>query len=303
MNILITGGAGFIGSNLISKLIDGNNITVLDDLSFGRAYNFRKRIDKDIDFIQCNTGYIENLEKDFDVIYHLGMSSSSPMYMKRKKLLINTVSSMKHVLDYTKEHGSKLVFASTSSLYNGNTVPYHENMFIHVTDFYTEARLYCERLSELYANMYNLDITALRLFSVYGSNEVHKGRYANMISQFIWVMNDDKQPVIYGDGEQTRDFIHVDDVINAFMIAGNKIQKGFDIYNVGSGMCYSFNEIVEMISAEIGKNIKPVYVPNPIRNYVADTLADTNKAQNKLKFKAEIPLHAGIKNIISSLYV
>ena len=190
-----------------------------------------------------------------------------------------------------------LVYASTSSLYNGNPLPFREDMPVFVTDYYTEARYYLERLSELYRNMHGVRSKGLRLFSVYGENEIPKGKYANIISQFIWCMLKGEVPVIYGDGSQTRDFIYVEDVVDAFLIS---MQLGKDgIFNVGTGIETSFNQVFNMIGEVLGSELKPKYVPCPIKNYVYRTRADTTRAEAQLGFKAKTSLDEGIRRLVS----
>ncbi|MEM2915573.1 MAG: NAD-dependent epimerase/dehydratase family protein, partial [Candidatus Bathyarchaeia archaeon] len=140
----------------------------------------------------------------------------------------------------------------------------------------------------------------LRFFSVYGPKERFKGEYANVISQFLWSMLKDEPPIILGDGTQTRDFIHIDDVIDALILAMDK-DFGCEIFNVGTGVAHNFNQIVEILNKVLGKNIKPIYKPNPISNYVFHTLADTTKAEKILGFKAKITLEEGIRKLISKM--
>jgi len=167
-------------------------------------------------------------------------------------------------------------------------------MRIIPSDFYTEGRYAMERIAEVYNKLYGLKCIVLRLFSVYGPREEYKGKYANLVSQFLWSINKDEQPIIFGDGTQTRDFIWVKDVVKAYLLAMEK-DIDFDVFNVGTGKNYSLNEVVEIINKTLGKNVKPKYVENPIKNYVFHTLADTTKAENVLKFKAKVSLEDGIK--------
>jgi UDP-glucose 4-epimerase len=169
-------------------------------------------------------------------------------------------------------------------------------MPVFVTDYYTEARYYLERLSELYGVMHGVRSVGLRLFSVYGENEIPKGKYANIISQFIWCLLKGERPVIYGDGTQTRDFIYVEDVVDAFLISMD-LDKG-GIFNVGTGIETSFNEAFSMIKEVLGSDLEPEYVANPIKNYVYRTKADTKKAEQDLGFKARVSLKEGIERLV-----
>ncbi len=296
MNVIVTGGCGFIGSNLVERLLEeGHRVTVFDNLSTGNLKNIEGL---DVKFFNEPYEKIPFLVRDIDVIFHLGIPSSSPMYKREPHLVGKAINEAITILEYARKNKCKVVYASTSSLYNGNPTPYKEDMPIYVTDYYTECRYAIERLAKLYNSLFNVKSVGLRLFSVYGPKEKYKGEYANIVSQFLWLMERDEPPIIFGDGSQTRDFIYVKDVVEAFMLAAEK-EFNYEIFNVGTGVAYSFNEVVDLINKLLGKNIKPIYKPNPIKNYVYHTLADTTKAERILGFKAKVSLEEGIKNLIS----
>lgn len=170
-------------------------------------------------------------------------------------------------------------------------------MQILVTDYYTEARYYCERLCKLYSDLYGIRAIALRYFSVFGEREEHKGNYANVITQMIWCALKGKEFVIYGDGSQSRDLIYVKDVVEANIKALEYEENKFEVFNVGSGKSYSFNEMIEILRKN-NLEIKVKYVENPIKNYVYKTLADVKKAEEILKFKAKYEVEEIIPKII-----
>jgi len=290
----VTGGCGFIGSNLVERLVkDGYDVIVFDNLSTG---NLRNIEGLNVRFFNKPYQNIPVLVPDADLIFHLGMPSSSPMYKRDPGLLGRTINDAISIFEYAKERKCKVIYASTSSLYNGNNPPYREDMPIYVTDYYTECRYAIERLAKLYNILHGVRSVGLRLFSVYGPKEQYKGEYANVISQFLWLMKRDQPPIIFGDGTQTRDFIHVADVVEAFMLSAEKDFE-CEIFNVGTGIARSFNYVVDLINKILGKSIKPVYKPNPIKNYVYHTLADTTKAEKILGFKAKITLEEGIRDL------
>jgi len=295
-NVVVTGGCGFIGSNLVERLVkEGYNVTVFDDLSTGNL----KNIDGlDVKFFKEPYEKIPLLVRGVELIFHLGIPSSSPMYRRDPYLVGKAINDAISILECAKKYGSKIVYASTSSLYNGNPIPYSEDMPTYVTDYYTECRYAIERLSKLYNLLFRVKSVGLRLFSVYGPKEKYKGEYANIVSQFLWLIQRDEPPVIFGDGTQTRDFIYVEDVVEAFMLAAEK-EFDCEIFNVGTGVAHSFNEVVDLVNRLLGKNVKPIYKPNPIKNYVYHTLADTTKAEKILGFKAKVTLEEGIKKLIS----
>jgi UDP-glucose 4-epimerase len=294
-SIIVTGGAGFIGSNLVERLAGENKVYVIDNMHTGSKENLRHAMKVgDVELIKDDAKNIGRKGIDADYVFHLGIYSSSPMYKENPSLVGEVVDGIISVLEYAKAHDVPIVFASTSSIYNGLKPPHKEDMIPKVTDYYTEARISCERLAELYAKLHGIDIAAMRFFSVYGKHEESKGRYANLVSQFLWAIMKGEQPTIYGNGEQRRDFIFADDVAEAMLLAAKK-NRGFNTYNVGTGRNYSLNELVEMLNSELSTDIKPKYVKMPMNNYVFETLAHTEKAERMLGFKAKTPLKKGIK--------
>jgi len=295
--ILVTGGAGFIGSNLVIRLAKENHVYVLDDLQTGSLRNLSS-VYGDIDFVKDRVANVSDYCFDPDYIFHIGLYSSSPMYKDNPLLVGELVKDMVSVLELAKRKKSTVVYASTSSIYNGVKPPHREDVIPFVTDFYTEARYATERISELYSKLYGINVSAMRFFSVYGYNERSKKKFANLVSQFMWDMHEGKQPVIYGDGEQKRDFVFVDDVVDALINAA-VYNSGFNVYNVGTGKNYSLNDLVRKLNEHMHTDIRTKYVENPMaKTYVHETLADTKKSEEKIKFKAKISLDEGIDKLI-----
>lgn len=297
MKILVTGGLGFIGSHITEHLVkEGHDVTVLDNLHTGSEENIAA-IKNKIKIIRGRAVEVKNIKECFDVIFHEGIYSSSPMYKENPYLIAEVIEDFIALLEYARAKGAKIVFSSTSSLYSGLNPPHREDMAIRVTDLYTEARLWMERLAELYHTLYGVRVIGLRYFSVYGPHEKSKGKYANLISQFLWAMRKGEAPVIYGDGSQTRDFVYVDDVVEANMLVA-KSSVDFGIFNVGTGKATSINDMVMLLNKKLGTNIKPKYIENPVKNYVQHTLADTSKAEKILGFKAKVNLEEGIERLL-----
>ncbi len=294
----VTGGAGFIGSNLVARLIvDGNDVVIIDNFSTGSKEIASILRERGATLMEGPSSLISDLTP-VDAVFHLGMPSSSPMYKRDPSLLSNVIRDSIAVFEYARRTGARIVYASTSSLYNGNEPPFSEDMQIFPTDFYTEGRYWLERLAKVYYDLYGVKSIGLRLFSVYGPNERAKGKFANIVSQMIWASLERRPFVIYGDGSQTRDFIFVSDVVEAFLLAYNSdIEYG--IYNVGTGKETSFNELVELIR-EAGLNLNVIYEENPIKNYVYRTLANTSKAEEELRFRYKIELADGLRRIVEA---
>jgi UDP-glucose 4-epimerase len=360
MKILVTGGAGFIGSNLANSLIhrikngslptteldqtiqdsihpEGNykfgDVVALDDLSLGSTSN----LSKEVKFVRgsiMDYDLVLELSRGCDYIFHQAALSSSPMFIEdpRKGIDINVMGFMNIMESAKRNKVRKVVYASSSSLYNGLPTPYRESANIIPKTFY-ESSFYCrETIARTYNVEYGVDSVGLRYFSVYGPNEKHKGRFANNISQFIWDMAEKKKsPIIYGDGNQTRDFTFVDDVVQANILAmngkkqhegpddnsisdsnnidnnkehrtkrGNNEKSGFTIYNVGTGVQTSFNRVIEIINRQLDTDIKPVYVKNQINNYVQHTMADISLARLELGYEPRWNnVEDGIRQLLS----
>ncbi|MBI5061139.1 MAG: NAD-dependent epimerase/dehydratase family protein [Candidatus Aenigmarchaeota archaeon] len=298
MKILITGGAGFIGSSLANHLCKEHEVTVVDSLFLGD----QKNLDKKVTFIKedvRNPNGLENIfSKKFDYVFHLAAISSAPMYLDGKEpdprvwVDVN-IGGFTNVIELCRKTGvKKLVYASTSSIYSGNPLPFSESQKITPKTFY-ETTLYCrEFIADTYMRMHGFPSVGLRYFAVYGYNERHKGVYANLISQFLWDMLENKPPVIYGDGSQTRDFTFISDIVDATILAMKTDMNG--VYNVGTGKNYTAGELIKIMNHVIGKDIKPKYITNPLKNYVANTLADITKIK-AYGFRPKISLEEGIR--------
>lgn len=298
MTVLVTGGAGFIGSNLVEELLgSGEEVVVLDDMTTGSRENLRD-LDGDgyLKIIEGSCLDLLDLDIRPDSIYHLGVPSSSPMYKRNPLLVGEAVNGMVAVFELAKKSGSRVVYASTSSLYSGQTPPHREDMEVLVSDYYTEARFSMERMAELYRKLFGVESVGMRFFSVYGPHEAAKKQYANIITQFLWEMMAGRAPVIYGDGSQTRDFTYVKDITRALKLAMESDFSG--ALNVGTGKSYSFNEVAEILAEKMDLSLRAEHVDNPIKNYVQDTLADTRKAEEVLGFRSRCSLEDGIDELI-----
>jgi UDP-glucose 4-epimerase len=302
MKILITGGAGFIGSNLTEELVRlGHEVTVMDNFFLGSKQNL-KAVINDITLIESdirNREAVDKAMRGIDYVFHEAAASSAPMYNNDpREAFDSTVRGFINVLQAAKEHSvKKVIYASSSSLYSRLPPPHREDMHIIPDSFYTVAKFTKEHLAQQYTREHNVDTIGLRYFSIYGPHEKAKGRFANIISQFLWKMQKDEVPVIYGDGSQTRDFTYVKDVVRANLLCMKKGRPG-DVFNIGFGKAFSFNDVVEILNKHLGKNIKAKHIENPIKNYVQHTLADTSKAERVLGFKAKYTLDDGIKELV-----
>jgi UDP-glucose 4-epimerase len=276
MKYVVTGGCGFIGSNIARRLAkDGHSVVVADNMLTG-----------DIDNLGCGFRVLEDIArigklKGVGGIFHLGMPSSTAIFRENPALVGRTISDFVFLLEYCRKWGIKIVYASSSSLYNGNRIPFREDMEIMPSDLYTEALHCMERLACVYHDFFGLSSVGLRLFSVYGDNEKSKGRYANIVSQMMWARGSGKRFDVY-DMDTLRDFVHVDDVVEAFIDA-MELGVSSGVINVGTGRAYRLRDVIGAVGLKRYR-----LVENPIKNYVKETQADTGRARRLLGFESSI---------------
>lgn len=298
--ILITGGAGFIGSNLAEELSQENNVRIIDNLFLGRKENLNGL---NLEFIKgdvLNVDDVKRAIKDIDVVFHLAAHSSSPMFVKdcRSGIKVNTLGFLNLLELSRKMDVKRIIYASTSTIYGNNQIPYKEDMHVIPPNFYAASKLTCENYAKVYSEEYGLETIGLRCFSVYGPKEQQKKEFANLASQFVWDMLKGKQPVVYGDGNQIRDFVYVKDVVKALILASNVKGINEEIFNVGTGKAWKVNVLIEILNELLKTDIKPKYVENPVSGYLYSHQADTTKAEKLLGFKAKYTLKDGLKETI-----
>ncbi|WP_121820730.1 NAD-dependent epimerase/dehydratase family protein [Halostella salina] len=295
--VLVTGGAGFIGSNLANTLATDNDVVVVDDEYLGTPEN----VDESVEYHDVSV-LADDLPTDVDVVFHLAALSSYAMHEDdpQRGARVN-VEGFVNVVEQARQDGcDTVVYASTSSIYGSRTEPSPEDMPIEANTGYEASKLARERYAEYFSNHYDLTCAGMRFFSVYqgyGGAEEHKGEYANVIAQFAADIAEGTPPKLYGDGEQTRDFTHVDDIVRALETAADHELDG--IYNVGTGEPYSFNRVVELLNAELGTDVDPEYVENPIPEdvYVHDTCADASKLQAETDWEPQVDFEDGIAQV------
>ncbi len=297
--ILVTGGAGFIGTNFCNINKDKYDIVALDNLFLGDPDN----LDSEITFVEgdaCNPADLAKCGDQFDVVLHFAGTSSAPMFGGDGfvKGYMNSIESFCQTLDFARKAGAKkFLYASTSSLYANNEMPLIETQIVTPPNHYSVTKFCYEHCARCYTQMHpEIETVGLRFMSVYGPNEEAKGQFANMISQFIWDIARDKAPIIYGDGEQFRDFTNVVDVVQGLTLAIETDKKlGSEVYNIGTGKTCSFNEVLKHINTAFGKNVEAEYIENPIKEvYVQGQHADITKISEGLGFVPTVELEQGI---------
>ena len=296
-SVLVTGGAGFIGSNLANELASKNDVVVVDDCSLGTPENLTESVT-----FRNQCVLDANLPTDVDVVFHLAALSSYAMHERnpQRGARVN-VEGFVNVVEQARRDGCEtIVYASTSSIYGSQTEPVPESRAVTTNTGYEASKLARERYGEYVSNHYGLSVAGLRFFSVYqgyGGNEAHKGAYANVLAQFADDIANGRSPELYGDGTQTRDFTHVDDIVRGLELAADHQLDG--VYNLGTSERYSFNTVVELLNDTLGTSVEPTYVENPIPEnvYVHDTCADASKIRDETGWEPEIDFQEGLRRV------
>jgi UDP-glucose 4-epimerase len=298
--VLVTGGAGFIGSNLANHLAADNDVIALDDCYLGTPEN----LTDDVEFVEASV-VDEDLPTDVDVVFHIAALSSYAMHEDdpTRGARVN-VEGFVNTVDQARQDGcDTVVYASTSSIYGDRTEPSPEDMPVEANTGYEASKLAREQYAEYFHNHYGLSVAGMRFFSVYQGMEEgaegHKGEYANLIAQFADDIGNGRRPEIWGDGSHTRDFTHVDDIVRGLELAAEHELNG--IYNLGTGEQYSIDYLVEAINEELGTDIEPTYEENPIPDdvFVHDTMADSTKMKEATGWEPEISFEEGLARVCS----
>jgi UDP-glucose 4-epimerase len=293
--VLVTGGAGFIGSNLANYLAGDNDVVVVDNLYLGEAAN----LDDAVEYHERDV-LDDDLPADVDVLVHLAALSSRGMLEDRPRdgASVNVEGMVNAVEQVRAEGCDTVVYASSSSVYD-NDPPGRESDDVAADTGYEASMLARERYAEYYNSFHDdLTVAGTRFFSVYqgyGGAESHKGQYANTVSQWAEKMAEGRRPVLWGDGEQSRDYVHVDDVVRAVEAVADHRLAG--VYNVGTGRNVSFNETVDLLNDALGTAVEPEYEPVPLKHYNYAQRADPSKLQDATGWEPTITFEEGVERV------
>jgi UDP-glucose 4-epimerase len=302
--VAITGGCGFIGANLVYALYKDNDVMVVDDISTGKLENIEDLIrNQEITLVKGDIRDLELLKKTFsntDFVFHLASIPSVIMSVKEPELTneVNVTGTM-NVLIAAKENGvKKVIFASSAAVYgNIPTVPLNEDMSPHPDSPYGAQKLGGEHYLRVFYEIYGIPTTSLRFFNVFGPKQNPSSEYSPVIPKFINNLKKNTPPVIFGDGKQTRDFIFVEDVVTAnIMAAENDASNGKSI-NIACGMETTVNDLAQKIKDIMGKDIELEH-SEPKEGEIIRSFADITKAKTFLDFTPKFSLENGIKTTI-----
>jgi len=295
MKYLVTGGAGFIGNNIVRELVkSGHSVTVIDNLHSGLMENL-KDLRELIKFEKIDIRDYEKTKlilKNIDGVFHEAALTSVPeSYLKKEEYFDVNVKGTENIFKIARNENVKVVYASSSSVYgDSKKIPIKENFDRNPLNPYGKTKLEDERIADKLANE-GLQVIGLRYFNVYGIGQT--GTYAGVITQFLRKILEHKPLLINGDGEQKRDFIHVKDVAEANLKAmESRINYGF--FNIGTGKSTSINKLAELLIELSKTKLKIIYGP-PMQGDIVMSQADTTLAEKRINWKYKVELEEGLE--------
>jgi len=301
---LVTGGAGFIGSNICRRLVaEGCFVRVVDNLLTGKRSNLDDIIDR-IEFVEADMGVADvaqSVVKDIDVVLHEGALPSVPRSVDEPEL------THQHCIDATftmlmaaRDGGVKrFVYAASSSAYGDTpTLPKVETMPTSPLSPYAVGKLVGEYYCSVFSKVFGLETISLRYFNVFGPYQDPTSTYAAAIPAFVTAILKDKSPIVYGDGEQSRDFTYIDNVVQANLCAARAKKTHGEVVNIACGEKITVNGIIAMIDEIVGKDIRPKYEP-PRAGDVKHSLADITAARELIGFEPVVLFREGLEKAIT----
>lgn len=288
--IIVTGGAGFIGSHLVDRLVKDNQVIVIDNLSSGKEENLNPKAEfHNLDISDFDN--IEPLFKDVDCVFHLAAIPRVPFSVKdpittSEVNILGTVNVFKAAAD---NNVKRVIFASSSSVYGDqDQQPLKENMLPNAISPYALQKLVGEQFAKLFTDLYKLPVVCLRYFNVFGPRLDPESEYSLVIGKFLKQRSESIPLTIFGDGEQTRGFSYVEDVVEANIKAMENNLKGGEIINIGSKESYSINYLAKWFGGEVS------YLPKRIGD-VLHTQSDINLAKELLDWEPKVDFNQGLE--------
>lgn len=294
--ILVTGGAGFIGSTLslrLQELHPKARITVVDDFRSGDFRNLRG-FKGDVVASDCG---LWGTARKFDLIFHLA-SITDTTVRDQDRMVRDNVEGFRSMLDLARASKARVVYASSAATYGIANERMREDSPPAPANVYAFSKVILDNLAAD-ARRSGLKVDGVRYFNVFGPREAHKGAFASMIWQLALQMRAGRRPRVFKHGEQKRDFVHVDDAVAATILASERGRGA--VYNVGSGMARSFNDVIAALNATLGTKLDPDYFDNPYDFYQTFTEADLTRSRKELDYSPRFALESGIRDYMTRM--
>jgi nucleoside-diphosphate-sugar epimerase len=300
MRYVVTGGAGFIGSNTVDELVSrGHSVVVLDDLSSGKEENLADSRNK-ISFIKGSITDLETVRKamhEADYVLHLAARTSVPRSVKDplETNRINVDGTLNVLLAARDAKVKRIVFAASSSAYGEtSTLPKVETMQPEPISPYGVTKYFGELYAQTFGRLYGLENVSLRYFNIFGPRQDPDSPYSGVLAKFCTAFIEETQPVIFGDGEQTRDFTYVDNAVSANLLACEAPNVSGKVFNIGVGGRFSLNQTVELLCNISGTQLQVKYDP-PRDGDIRDSQADITQARELLAYEPQIDFEQGLR--------
>lgn len=303
MICLVTGGAGFIGSHIVRRLLkEGQQVKVLDNFSTGKEENLSGLKDK-IELIRGDLRDLERVReavKGVEYVLHQAALPSVPRSVENPIASneANVVGTLNLLIACRDEGVRRVIYAASSSTYgNSPKLPKVETMALAPLSPYAASKAAGEYYCQAFYHVYRLETVCLRYFNVFGPNQDPTSKYSAVISKFITAMLKDEQPVIYGDGLQSRDFTFVDNVVIANLLALEAKGAPGEVFNIACGERHNLLELVDLLNKILGKNIKPLFTkerPGEVKH----SQADISKAEKILKYHPIVRFEEGLRRTV-----
>jgi nucleoside-diphosphate-sugar epimerase len=300
MRYVVTGGAGFIGSNTVEELVRrGHSVVVLDDFSAGKEENLAEIRNK-ITLIKGTITDIEVVRKamhEAEYVLHFAARTSVPRSVKDpiETNRINIDGTLNVLVAARDAKVKRLVFAASSSAYGETpTLPKAESMQPQPISPYGVTKLVGELYAQTFGRCYGIENVSLRYFNIFGPRQDPSSPYSGVLAKFCTAYLEDTQPVIFGDGEQTRDFTYVENAVQANLLACEAPNVSGRVFNIGTGVRFSLNQTVELLSKISGKRLEVKYDP-PREGDIRDSLADITQAREMLGYNPQVGFEEGLR--------
>ncbi len=300
MRFVVTGGAGFIGSNTVEELVRrGHSVVVLDDLSSGKEENLAESRNK-ITFIKGSITDIEVVRKamhEAECVLHLAARTSVPRSVKDpiETNRINVDGTLSVLVAARDAKVKRVVFAASSSAYGeSGTLPKVETMEPQPISPYGLTKYVGELYAQAFGRCYGLENVSLRYFNIFGPRQDPSSPYSGVLAKFCTAFLEDTQPVIFGDGEQTRDFTYVENAVQANLLACEAPHASGKVFNIGVGERFSLNQTVALLCKISGKSLEAKYDP-PREGDIRDSQADISQAREFLGYEPKVGFEEGLR--------